>query len=60
MKTILLTALVMLSGCSMIEITHDQGKLPDVDLIGAEEVCTKKLSAKIKTNRFVITCTIHI
>jgi hypothetical protein len=57
---ILLIAIVMLSGCSMIEITHEQGQLPDVDLVGAEKICTKKLKAKIKTNQFVVTCTIDI
>ena len=61
MKNLLFLAVViLLQSCSVIGIEHREGNLPKIKINGAEEICTEKLKAEIKTDKFLIECRVKL
>jgi len=58
MKLLSIFYTILLIGCA--EITHVDGELPKVKLVGAEEYCTEELRAKVEMDEFLITCTMRL
>ena len=49
-----------LSGCSLVEITHDTGSLPKLDIMYGKDFCTDDLHAKVRKDELTITCSVKI
>ena len=52
----LIIAFCVIGGCGIITVTHEDGKLPKVDILKGNEFCDENFKAKIDVDSFLLTC----
>lgn len=54
--------LILLSGCSSIDVEHQHGKMPKISLESEtlDKICTKDFDADVKTDQFILSCDIAL
>ena len=61
MKNLLLAvSLCVVSGCSIVEVEHTHGELPEFNVPAIKEVCNHKARVKEKHGGLVVVCEIKL